>query len=69
MVCGLADFNDQVTADRKMYTPLDKTFFPGAFTFHIHLKNAGNAIRNGSFFVYFEEFWSEKLGLQLVSVD
>jgi hypothetical protein len=64
-VCGFWDFNDHLPLKKEKFTPLDKTFFPGAFTYHMHLKDCGNTIRNTSFFVYFEETFGSKLGISL----
>ncbi|CAF0726946.1 unnamed protein product [Brachionus calyciflorus] len=60
-ICGFQEFNNEKKIDEKKFNPDD--FFGGSFTYHLHLVNCGNNIRNDSYFQYFENYFEKNLRL------
>lgn len=57
--CGFRDFNNNLDVERKDFQP--DNFFPGAFTYHLHLKDCKTLIKNNSYFQYFEDYFKSVL--------
>ena len=62
-VCGFAEFNNRQFINASEFD-VDR-FFPGAFTYHLHLKNCGKNIINGSYFVFIEDYFRSLLKAKL----
>lgn len=62
-VCNFEDFTKKNLINETEFQLKD--FFPGAFNYHIHLKNArANIISTNSYFVYFENYFKSYLKLK-----
>ena len=62
-ICGFRDFNVNLPIKFEEFSAQNSTIFPGAFTYHIHLKNCGDVIRNDSYFNLLERHFKSKLKL------
>lgn len=60
-VCSFKEFNSKNLIKEDLFHP--EKFFPGAFTYHLHLANCGSEIRNDSYFRYFEKYYKKILNL------
>lgn len=58
-VCNFDEFSDKEFVSKSEFKPED--FFPGAFTYHIHLRNANSNIKKNSYLKLFENYYHSKL--------
>jgi len=61
-VCSPLDFTNRKLIEPSEFRPDE--FFPGAFTYHLHLSGTGFNIVNQSYFEYFEEYFFGLLKLK-----
>ena len=55
-ICGFKEFTEVKFANESDFDAAK--FFPGSFTYHLHLDHTGPFVKNNSYFHHFEKFYS-----------
>ena len=61
-VCYFNEFTRQVFMNESEFKL--ENFFPGAFTYHIHMRASGDYILNMTYFIYFENYFKSILNIK-----